>query len=35
MENTVWVLGDAVIDLVPEDSNSYLKCPVVHLLMSR
>ncbi|HDL7731099.1 aminoimidazole riboside kinase [Yersinia enterocolitica] len=27
MENTVWVLGDAVIDLVPEDSNSYLKCP--------
>ena len=27
MENTVWVLGDAVIDLVPENSNSYLKCP--------
>lgn len=27
MENTVWVLGDAVIDLVPDNSNSYLKCP--------
>ncbi|CNH21720.1 aminoimidazole riboside kinase [Yersinia aldovae] len=27
MENTIWVLGDAVIDLVPENSNSYLKCP--------
>ncbi|HDL7748040.1 TPA: aminoimidazole riboside kinase [Yersinia enterocolitica] len=27
MENTVWVLGDAVIDLVPENSNIYLKCP--------
>ncbi|WP_145558641.1 aminoimidazole riboside kinase [Yersinia mollaretii] len=27
MKNTIWVLGDAVIDLVPENSNSYLKCP--------
>ena len=27
MENTIWVLGDAVIDLVPKNSNSYLKCP--------
>ncbi|QUY47596.1 aminoimidazole riboside kinase [Serratia plymuthica] len=27
MGNRVWVLGDAVVDLVPENSNSYLKCP--------
>ncbi|MDN0096110.1 aminoimidazole riboside kinase [Yersinia rohdei] len=27
MENIIWVLGDAVVDLVPEKSNSYLKCP--------
>ncbi|NRN27158.1 aminoimidazole riboside kinase [Photorhabdus heterorhabditis] len=27
MVNRVWVLGDAVVDLVPETSNSYLKCP--------
>ncbi|WP_392587880.1 aminoimidazole riboside kinase [Serratia ureilytica] len=27
MANRVWVLGDAVVDLVPENSNSYLKCP--------
>ncbi|WP_148877451.1 aminoimidazole riboside kinase [Serratia marcescens] len=27
MVNRVWVLGDAVVDLVPENSNSYLKCP--------
>lgn len=27
MANRVWVLGDAVVDLVPGNSNSYLKCP--------
>jgi fructokinase len=27
MTNRVWVLGDAVIDLIPEDSERYLKCP--------
>ncbi|CAI0798749.1 aminoimidazole riboside kinase [Serratia ficaria] len=27
MVNRVWVLGDAVVDLVPENSNGYLKCP--------
>lgn len=27
MMNRVWVLGDAVIDLVPENANGYLKCP--------
>ena len=27
MINRVWVLGDAVIDLVPENANCYLKCP--------
>ncbi|MGQ5836997.1 aminoimidazole riboside kinase [Serratia sp. IR-2025] len=27
MMNRVWVLGDAVIDLVPENTNGYLKCP--------
>ncbi|TQI82271.1 fructokinase [Serratia fonticola] len=27
MTHRVWVLGDAVVDLVPETSNSYLKCP--------
>lgn len=27
MINRVWVLGDAVIDLVPENANGYLKCP--------
>ncbi|CAM3410107.1 MULTISPECIES: aminoimidazole riboside kinase [Yersinia] len=27
MKNSVWVLGDAVVDLVPDNSNSYLKCP--------
>lgn len=26
MINRVWVLGDAVIDLVPENANGYLKC---------
>ncbi|MBF8219004.1 aminoimidazole riboside kinase [Serratia ureilytica] len=27
MMNRVWVLGDAVIDLVPANANGYLKCP--------
>jgi fructokinase len=27
MTNRVWVLGDAVVDLVPEGSDRYLKCP--------
>ncbi|MBS9423749.1 aminoimidazole riboside kinase [Photorhabdus caribbeanensis] len=27
MIDRVWTLGDAVVDLVPENSNSYLKCP--------
>lgn len=27
MNNTVWVLGDAVVDLIPNDEMSYLKCP--------
>lgn len=27
MINRVWVLGDAVIDTVPENANGYLKCP--------
>lgn len=27
MMNRVWVLGDAVIDLVPENAKGYLKCP--------
>ncbi|HFK7187214.1 TPA: aminoimidazole riboside kinase [Serratia odorifera] len=27
MGHRVWVLGDAVVDLVPETTNSYLKCP--------
>lgn len=25
--NKVWVTGDAVVDLIPENKNSYLKCP--------
>ena len=25
--NRVWVTGDAVVDLIPESENSYLKCP--------
>ena len=27
MQDTIWVLGDAVIDLVPDDDGRYLKCP--------
>ena len=27
MTNRVWVLGDAVVDLVPDGSERYLKCP--------
>jgi len=25
--NKIWVTGDAVVDLIPENDNSYLKCP--------
>jgi len=25
--NKIWVTGDAVVDLIPETENSYLKCP--------
>lgn len=25
--NKIWVTGDAVVDLIPESDNSYLKCP--------
>ncbi|MEZ8100166.1 aminoimidazole riboside kinase [Vibrio bivalvicida] len=25
--NKVWLTGDAVVDLIPESDNSYLKCP--------
>ena len=25
--NKIWVTGDAVVDLIPEGENSYLKCP--------
>ena len=27
MTNRVWVLGDAVVDLVPDGRERYLKCP--------
>lgn len=27
MTHRVWVMGDAVVDLIPEDSERYLKCP--------
>ena len=27
MTNRVWVLGDAVVDLVPDGNERYLKCP--------
>ncbi|MBQ1783559.1 MAG: aminoimidazole riboside kinase [Gammaproteobacteria bacterium] len=27
MSNKVWVLGDAVVDLIPQDQHTYLKCP--------
>ncbi|RLM21404.1 aminoimidazole riboside kinase [Brenneria alni] len=27
MANKIWVMGDAVVDLIPEDSERYLKCP--------
>ena len=27
MNHKVWVLGDAVVDLIPLDDTSYLKCP--------
>ncbi|MBP8772793.1 MAG: aminoimidazole riboside kinase [Aeromonadaceae bacterium] len=27
MTNRVWVLGDAVVDLVPDGNDRYLKCP--------
>ncbi len=27
MNRRVWVLGDAVIDLVPDSDGRYLKCP--------
>jgi len=26
-KNTVWVIGDASVDLVPDDQQRYLKCP--------
>ncbi|MEH6454594.1 MAG: PfkB family carbohydrate kinase, partial [Psychromonas sp.] len=25
--NRVWVTGDAVVDLIENEENSYLKCP--------
>ncbi len=25
--NRVWVMGDAVVDLIPEGEQHYLKCP--------
>ncbi|MCW8996166.1 MAG: aminoimidazole riboside kinase [Psychromonas sp.] len=25
--NKIWVTGDAVVDLIPDNENSYLKCP--------
>ncbi|PSW20732.1 aminoimidazole riboside kinase [Photobacterium sanctipauli] len=27
MKNTVWLTGDAVVDLIPDEKNTYLKCP--------
>ena len=27
MTNRVWVMGDAVVDLIPEGKEHYLKCP--------
>ena len=27
MKNRVWVLGDAVVDLIPEEGDRLLKCP--------
>ncbi|MFC3394159.1 aminoimidazole riboside kinase [Brenneria rubrifaciens] len=27
MAHKIWVMGDAVVDLIPEDSERYLKCP--------
>lgn len=27
MTNRVWVMGDAVVDLIPEGEQHYLKCP--------
>ncbi|GBO49798.1 aminoimidazole riboside kinase [Pectobacterium versatile] len=27
MANRIWVMGDAVVDLIPEDTERYLKCP--------
>lgn len=27
MNQTVWVLGDAVVDLIPDGENHYLRCP--------
>ncbi|RNM06598.1 aminoimidazole riboside kinase [Dickeya undicola] len=27
MSHKVWVMGDAVVDLIPEDEERYLKCP--------
>ncbi|MEH0874071.1 aminoimidazole riboside kinase [Pectobacterium cacticida] len=27
MANRIWVMGDAVVDLIPEDAERYLKCP--------
>lgn len=27
MTNRVWVTGDAVVDLIPDTENTYLKCP--------
>ncbi|MFB9134008.1 aminoimidazole riboside kinase [Vibrio olivae] len=27
MTNRVWVTGDAVVDLIPDQKNTYLKCP--------
>ncbi|PWC10953.1 aminoimidazole riboside kinase [Brenneria corticis] len=27
MAHKIWVMGDAVVDLIPEDADRYLKCP--------
>ncbi|MEE3662163.1 aminoimidazole riboside kinase [Brenneria sp. g21c3] len=27
MAHKIWVMGDAVVDLIPEDAERYLKCP--------
>lgn len=27
MMSTIWVTGDAVVDLIPDANDTYLKCP--------